>query len=148
MSELNFKEDIIYLIKHLDKLLQIDFDQRVSHFGLTGSQARVLFFINRKVNIEHVKVHQNDIQREFSLTKSTVNGLISRLLKTGYIIKRNAHPYVELEPTEEGKQILDQIRLGKNETIEKLFKGLPEEDKVNTINKLKILIENLKGGKE
>ena len=147
MVKFNCKEDIIYLIRHLAKLLQADFDRRISEFGLTGGQARVLFFIIR-CDGENIEVHQNDIEKEFSLAKSTVYGLVSRLLKTGYIIKRNVHPYAVLEPTEEGKKAVAKIRQGRIDTINKLFKGYTAEEKQMTLEKLNILIDNLEGGKE
>ena len=148
MSELNCREDIIYLIKHLSKLLQSDFDRRVCEIGLTGVQARVLFFIIRKTKYENIEVHQKDIEREFSLAKSTVNGLISRLLKTGYIVKRNVHPFAVLEPTDEGLAADDKIKQGRVQTVNKLFTGYTEEEKITTIERLNILIDNIEGGNE
>lgn len=145
MGNFNFKEDIICLIKHLAKLLQADFDNRVAEIGLTGAQARVLFFIVRKDD-EGVEIHQNDIEKEFSLAKSTVNGLVSRLLKTGYIIKTNVQRYVVLKPTEEGISAVGKIKQGRKETVNKLFLGYSEEEKSETLKKLNILIENLEGG--
>ena len=146
MGNFNFKEDIICLIRHLGKLLQADFDNRVAEIGLTGAQARVLFFIIRKTD-EGEEIHQNDIEKEFSLAKSTVNGLVSRLLKTGYIIKKNVRKYSVLTPTTEGIAAVDKIRQGRIETVNKLFSGYSEEEKAETLKKLNILIENLERGK-
>lgn len=142
----NCREDIIYLIRHLSKLLQTDFDRRVSEIGLTGAQARMLFFIIRNKKEKGLEVHQNDIEKEFALAKSTVNGLVSRLLKTGYIIKRNVNRYALLEPTEEGIKAADKIKKGRVETVDKLFSGYTEEEKKQTLERLNILIENLEGG--
>lgn len=146
MENFNCREDIIYLIRHLSKLLQADFDRRVSEIGLTGAQARMLFFIIRNTKEKGLEVHQNDIEKEFALAKSTVNGLVSRLLKTGYIIKRNVNRYAVLEPTEEGINAADKIKKGRVETIDKLFSGYTEEEKKQTLERLNILIENLEGG--
>ena len=146
MSDFNCREDIIYLIRHLSKLLQTDFDRRVSEIGLTGVQARVLFFIIRKTKYENTVVHQKDIENEFSLAKSTVNGLVSRLLKTGYIIKQNVHPFAVLEPTEEGIAAADKIKQGRIKTVNKLFTGYTEEEKRTTLERLNILIDNIEGG--
>ena len=141
----NCRQDIIYLIKHLSKLLEADFDQRVSKIGLTAPQARLLFFIIRKTKIENIEVHQNDIEKEFSLAKSTVNGLVSRLLKTGYINKDVVQRYSILKPTDEGIKAADSIKHGRIETIDKLFQGYSEEEKSATLEKLNILINNLEG---
>ena len=146
MSNWNCREDIIYLTKHLGKLLDADFDKRVSEIGLTAAQARVLFFINRNNRFENLEVHQNDIEKEFCLAKSTVNGLISRLLKTGYIIKKNKHPYALLEITQDGVEAIDKIKQGRIEVINRLFKGYTDEDRQNAIEQLNKLIDNLEGG--
>lgn len=148
MANFDCRNDIIYLIKHLSKLLQADFDRRVSEIGLTGVQARVLFFIIRKTNDEKVEVHQNDIEREFKLAKSTVNGLVSRLLKTGYVTKRNDKKYVVLVPTDVGIEAVGKIKNGRIETVDKLFSGYTEEEKATTLERLNVLIDNLEGGKE
>ena len=145
MGNFIFKEDIICLIRHLAKLLQADFDNRVAEIGLTGAQARLLFFIIKKSN-ENIEVHQNDLEKEFALAKSTVNGLVSRLLKTGYIIKNNVPPYAVLKPTKEGIAAADKIKQGRIETVNKLFSGYSEEEKSETLKRLNILIENLEGG--
>lgn len=146
MEKWNCREDIIYLTKHLAKLLDADFDKRVSEIGLTAAQARCLFFINRMNRFEHLEVHQNDIEREFCLAKSTVNGLISRLLKTGYIIKKNIHPYAILEITDEGIAAIEKVKQGRIGVINKLFSGYTEEERQITLEKLNKLIDNLEGG--
>ena len=148
MAEFNCREDIIYLIRHLSKLLQADFDRRVCEIGLTGVQARVLFFIIRRTKHDNAEVHQKDIEQEFCLAKSTVNGLISRLLKTGYIVKRNVHPYSVLEPTDEGIAAADKIKQGRIQTVNKLFTGYTEEEKKTTLERFNILIDNIEGGNE
>lgn len=146
MEKWNCREDIIYLTKHLAKLLDADFDKRVSEIGLTAAQARCLFFINRKNRLEGLEVHQNDIEKEFCLAKSTVNGLISRLLKTGYIIKKNVHPYAVLEITQEGIDAIGKVKQGRIEVVNKLFTGYTEEERQITLEKLNKLIDNLEGG--
>lgn len=145
---LNFKDDIICLIKHLSKLLESDFEQRVSQVGLTSAQARVLFFINKKNNIEKQVVHQNDVEKEFKLAKSTVNGLISRLVKNGFIQKKTDRRYVVLEITELGVNTISLIRQGRAKTINRLFDGYSQEEKQTTLDKLNKLINNLEGGNE
>lgn len=146
MSEPNFQQDIIYLIKHLSKLLQLDFDERLSRFGLTSAQGRVLFFIYKNEKIDKKEVHQNDIEKAFSLAKSTVNGYISRLIKNGFITKKNIHPYASLEITEDGINVISEIKKGRIETTNKLFSGYSEEEKEIVIKHLQILVSNLEGG--
>ena len=148
MANWDCRTDIIYLTKHLAKLLDADFDKRVSEIGLTAAQARILFYINRKTKFDGLEIHQNDIEKEFCLAKSTVNGLISRLLKTGYIIKKNVHPYAVLEITQNGVDAIGKIKDGRNEVINKLFTGYTDEERQIAIKQLNKLIDNLEGGNE
>ena len=148
MNNIECRQDIIYLIKHLSKLLQIDFDERVSRIGLTGTQAGVLFYVNYKTNYEKEEVHQKDIEENFKLAKSTVNGLVSRLLKTGHLIKKNKHRYAVLEISDSGIKAIETIKEGRNKTVDKLFNGYSEIEKNMTLERLGKLIDNLEGGKD
>ena len=98
------------------------------------------------MRFEHVEIHQNDIEKEFCLAKSTVNGLISRLLKTEYIIKKNKHPYAVLEITQEGIDAIEKVKEGRIEVINKLFMGYSDEERQQTLRLLNKLIDNLEGG--
>ena len=148
MSHFDCHNDIIYLIRHLNKLLQNDFDERIAKYDLTGQQARLLFYINRMTNIENIEVHQNDIEREFHLAKSTVNGLISRLEKKEFIVKTIQNKYSILNITEKGISMIEELKEGRKDTIDRLFKGFSEEEKQLSISKLNILLDNFTGGNE
>ena len=145
MEKFDCRNDIIYLVRHLSKLLKADFDERVAKLGLTGEQARILFFIYRNKK-EGLTVHQNDIERQFSLAKSTVNGFVTRLVKNKFIIKNNVHTYAELEITQLGIDAITNIDNGRIETINKLFTGYDEEARKDAIKQLNVLIDNLEGG--
>lgn len=135
--------DILFLIKRLNKLIDQDLDARLATYGLTGQQGRVLFFINRKVNIEHVEVHQNDIENEYHLSKSTVSGLVKRMEKKGIITIEKQHPYAILKPTEKAKDILCHLRTNKDKAVNTLLKDIDEKHTKETLLKM---IENMEGG--
>ena len=147
MDNFNCKEDVIYLIRHLGKLLKNDFEERVAQVGLTAAQARTMFFINR-CRIDNVVVHQKDIEQHFSLAKSTVNGIVQRLLKTGYIIKNKDRPYPANEITQLGIETIEKLGEGRIKTIDKLFEGYSEKDRKKAIEQLNVLVNNLEGGDE
>ena len=135
--------DIIYLIKNLNKLLQNDFNSRLEQYGLTCHQGRVLFYLNKKVNIEHKVVHQNDIEKDFNLTKSSVSGLVKRMVANGLIDKKIAHPYAELTPSEKAVSIVDTVFNEKTVTVDKLMKGLSKKQ-VKILNEtIQQMISNL-----
>ena len=143
-----FEDDIIILIKLVNKELKADFDQRLNEYGLTSQQGRLLFFINGKVNFDNDEVHQNDIEKKFHLSKSTVSGLVTRLIKTGYIEKEIKPPYCNLKPTEKGEAIVDEIIKKRKCTLNKLLKGFNKEEKDYVMTILKKLLFNMKGENE
>ena len=104
------KDDIIFLIKYLGKLLDKDLDARLSEYDLTGQQGRMLFYIAKRTNIDKEEVHQNDIEQEYHLSKSTVSGIVKRMEKKGIISIEKQHPYAVLKPTEEGECIIHKLR--------------------------------------
>ena len=140
------KNDIIFLVKYLNKLLDKDLDARLSEFDLTGQQGRILFYVARRTNCENIEVHQNDIEKEYHLSKSTVSGLVKRMEKKGVISIEKQHPYAVLKPTEEGERIIHQLIDRKTETIDKLMNGLNKEQQDSLCIELTKLIENMEGG--
>ena len=138
------KHDILFLIRRLNKLIDQDLDARLATYGLTGQQGRILFFINRRSEIDHQEVHQNDIENEYHLSKSTVSGLVKRMEKKEIITIEKQHPYAILKPTDKAKEILCHLRTHKDETIERLLNGIDDTDK--TFEQLLLMIENMEGG--
>lgn len=142
------KNEILYLIKYLGKVVDKDFDARLAEYDLTGQQGRILFFIAGRTNIRHLEVHQNDIENEFHLSKSTVSGLVKRLEKKGVITIEKQHPYAILRPSEEGNDIVKHVVDRRQEAIDKLLKDFNEKEKKEVISYLNRLITNLEGGDE
>ena len=140
------KTDILFLIKRLNKLIDQDLDARLATYGLTSQQGRILFFINRRFEIEHQEVHQNDIENEYHLSKSTVSGLVKRMEKKEIITIEKQHPYAILKPTDKAKEILCHLRTHKDETIERLLSGIDDRDQL--FEQLLLMINNMEGGNE
>ena len=140
------RDDIIFLIKYLGKLLDKDLDARLSEFDLTGQQGRILFYIAKRTNICKLEVHQNDIEQEFHLSKSTVSGLVKRMEKKGVISIEKKHPYANIKIEEAGKNIICHLRMHRDEAIAQLSKGLTEEEKEQVITLLNKMITNMEGG--
>ena len=142
----NRRNDIIFLIKYLGKLLDKDLDARLSEYDLTGQQGRILFYVAKRTNIDKEKVHQNDIEQEYHLSKSTVSGIVKRMEKKGVISIEKQHPYAVVKPTEEGECIIHRLREHRNEAVERLINGLDEKQQNVLIEELNKLIENMEGG--
>ena len=140
------KNDIIFLIKYLGKLLDKDLDARLSEYDLTGQQGRILFYIAKRTNLDKEEVHQNDIENEYHLSKSTVSGIVKRMEKKGVISIEKQHPYAVLRPTEKGECIIHRLKEHKNEAVEKLNKDLNEKERDSLLKELNKLIKNMEGG--
>ena len=143
MKNINRKEDFFYLIKYLQKLVDQDLDSRLALYDLTGQQGRVLFFIMRKTDRDHVEVHQNDIENEFHLSKSTVSGLVKRMEKKDVISIEKQHPYAILKPTDKARDILCHLDHHREEAIKQFLNGVEEKDKEITLKTLNKFIENM-----
>lgn len=140
------KEDIIFLIKYLQKLLDCDLDKRLAEQDLTGQQGRILFYINREVTCHGKEVHQNDIEREYHLSKSTVSGIVKRLEKKEIITVEKQHPYAILKPTQKAQDIIHYVCMHRDDTLAQLLKDINEDDKKAIIKLLNKMIVNMEGG--
>lgn len=143
MTDIKFDQDVLFLIRKLSKDLAEDFDKRLNEYGLTSQQGRALFFINKRVNFDHVDVYQVDLENRFELSKSTVSGLVKRMEKNGLITIKKEKNKSSLIPTEKSLQIIDKMHERRKDTIDKLFKGMDEERRETILKGIKQLISNI-----
>ena len=146
MEPLNKREDIFRLIKFIDKELRNDFQSRLSEYGLTAQQGRLLFYISCN-NKDGRQIRQVDIEKHFQLTKSTVHGLIDRMEKANLIskYKDGNNQYIKISEKTEG--ILMHVFDKRTECLDKLTKGMSEEeiDQLHTLL-TKVLNNKDRGG--
>lgn len=142
MENTKFDPDLIWQIKHLQKLLKNDFEERLAKFDLTCEQGRALFFIHYSTK-DGKEVHQNDIQNRFHLSKSSVSGLISRMIKNELIEKTSSGQYSILSPTQKGIEITEYFRETRLKTINKLFNGFSSKEKDQITSNINKLINNM-----
>lgn len=143
----NWKNDFIYLVRYLYRLIDKDFNNRLSEYGLTLQQARILFFLERKT-FEGVEVHQNDIEKQFHLSKSTVSGLVKRMEKKELLNIEKQFPYAIIKIGNKGKEILTNLKKHRDEAINELLKDVSKEEQEQTRETLLKLINNMKGGSD
>lgn len=141
MTYINKEDDILFLIKNLNKKLALDFNKRSEELGTTSAQARILLYIHHR-NENKERVRQVDIEKTFNLSKSTVSGLIKRMEKNGIIKKEKEKSSIYLVPDERGYTILDSLAINRNRVIEKLLNGLNEEEKKVFISYIKRVLSN------
>ena len=140
------KNDIIYLINYLYKLIQADLDKRLEEYGLTGTQGRMLFFISRRSMQANIEVHQNDIENEFHLSKSTVSGVVKRMEKNGFLNIKKRCTYAILTPTDKAKDVLKHLAKHKDDAVDLLLKDVQVDKRKELIETLNKLINNMEGG--
>ena len=146
MEQPSKKEELIFLIRIIDKEFKKDFERRLSDYGLTAQQGRLLFYINWNI-INGKQVRQVDIEKHFQLTKSTVHGLIDRMEKANLVIKNKEKNNQFIEISEDCKKILQDVFDRRLECLNKMMDGVTDEE-IETLHTLlmKIYENRDKGG--
>ena len=144
MEQISKKEELIFLIKFIDKEFKADFQSRLSAYGLTSQQGRLLFYINWN-NKNGRKIRQVDIEKHFQLTKSTVHGLIDRMEKANLVNKVKDGPNHYIEVSDECQGILKDVFEKRTQCLDKMLKGVSDEE-IDTLHALLTKILNNKGG--
>ena len=135
-------QDIIFLIKHLSKLLEKSLDETTQKLGLTPQQGRILWYLLRN---EDQKIKQVDIEKRFSLSKSTVSGLIKRMLNKELISRDKKDNHLEIAP--EGRKIMDDFNKCNESLREDLLKDFSQEERSRIFKTLYSMIDVMEGGK-
>ena len=143
MEPLSNKENIFRLIKFIDKELRNDFQSRLNEYGLTAQQGRLLFYIDCN-NKNGQQIRQVDIEKHFQLTKSTVHGLINRMEKANLIIKQKENGNQYIQVSEQCKGILMHVFDKRTECLNKLTKGMSDEE----IDQLQVLLSKILDNKD
>ncbi len=146
MEQRNKKEELVFLIRIIDKEFKKDFERRLSEYGLTAEQGRLLFYINCN-NMNNNQVRQVDIEKHFQLTKSTVHGLISRMERDNLVIKNKEKNNQYIVITDDCKKILKNVFDKRLECFNKMMEGVSDEE-IETLHKIlmKIYENKDKGG--
>ena len=131
-------QDIIFLIKHLSKLLEIELDKNMKE--LTSQQGRILFYLSHHKN---EKIRQVNIEERFSLSKSTVSGLIKRLESKDLVLRKKDKKEQYLEISPKGEVVIDNFKKCNEALRERLFSGIKEEDRNAILSELHLMIDNL-----
>ena len=140
MEQKNNKEELVPLIRIIDKEFKKDFERRLSEYGLTAQQGRLLFYINWNV-MNDKQVRQVDIEKHFQLTKSTVHGLISRMEKANLGIKNQDKNNQYIIITDDCKKILQNVFEKRTECLDKMLDGVSDEE-IETLHTLLMKIYN------
>jgi len=132
----DFTTHKIRVLHHDTRIL---FDSEVEKLGLTAQQGVCLIYI-----CKNGSVHQNDIEQHFGLSKSTVSGIIKRMLVKEIITKESDYPFVTIKPTQKGQELLEQMDAFRDEVNKKLFKGFSKKERELVSSFLDRMLMNVK----
>jgi len=121
------ENDIGLLVSRLAKKLSRIPDAYLEKQGLTGVQARILYYIHRHDG----KVRQRDIEVWSDKSHPTVNGIISRLQDNGFVevqIDPEDHRQRLILLTPKARKLNSEIALTLQKTNEQLISQLDESE--------------------
>lgn len=131
-------------IRLLERKLCTLNESEMSCCGITLAQCHSIVEIGRAGNISLI-----DLARLLNLDNSTISRTVNNLVNAG-LVTRELNPedrrYVTIQLTEAGKKIFDDIEKNMNSKFKKLFEKIPEGNRAQVLEGLKILIETLDNG--
>ena len=131
-------------INILSKKIKWGFDIASEKHGVTGMQARVLYFIVK--NAENNQVYQKQIEKEFRLRRSTVTGIVQLMeekkLITRTIAKEDAR-VKKIELTNKGEKLQKLLYKEINDYESLLIDGIDEEEVENFNKTIEKLYKNI-----
>ena len=112
------------------------------NFGLSFPQYNVLRVLDASKNGQN-KI--SDVSRIMLVPSANITGLAKRLEKDGFIIKKSDPEddrVTLLEITPKGKKTLQNIEKEKDQRLELMMKNLSKKEKVELLDKVKLILKN------
>lgn len=116
--------DVLLLINKLDIILRQKSDDVLLDYNLTGRQSSILRYIHTN---DEKEICLKDIENNFSISKATASGIVSRLEKNEFICiksKNNDSRYKIIKCSNMTKELsltFDKLRIKTLKSIESLF---------------------------
>ena len=142
------KYDIVRELKKVQIMLEQNMNKILGKYDLTSSQATILGYIYKteKVGIE---IQQKDIEEYFYLKNPTVTGILDRLEKKSFVVRKvsdkdRRKKIVTL--TTSSRKIHYEVNNCIKSFIQKAYQGVTKEEKeifINMINKVSYNLENI-----
>jgi len=128
------------------------FSKRIEHSYFMYSHPelsqRSMFILNYLFYHQNEAVYQKDIEKEFSVHKSTISDLISNMEKHGYLLRHSPESdarYRSIELTDSGKEIVEGFKKELDKIELELQKQFTNEELMNFMNNLIKIRNCLKG---
>ena len=112
---------------------------------LTPKQGMIIGFIHVNT-LDKIDVYQKDIEKEFSLRRSTASEILALMEKNGLIVRvqlKNDARMKKLVLTEKAEKFLLKVKNDSDFITDLAFNGITEEEKLVLDKILKKVIKNL-----
>lgn len=133
------------LLKVVSNLFETKLNNKSAFLDLTCAQTSVLGYL---VTHKDDEINPIDIEKNFSLKRPTVTGILKRMEEKNFILivqDENDKRYKKIKLTEKSLEIHELMINNLNECEKVLFKNLSKEDKDNLYRILSIMFNNLSG---
>ena len=123
------RDDYGSLSRQLHLAMEKSFNKDLEEFGLTGIQARILFYI---CHVERKgEINQRDIEHRMHLSNPTVSGILQRLEDKGLIVREVSKTDARskcIEPSEITRTFAEKLHQKGQILEERLLKGITPEE--------------------
>ena len=116
-------------INILSHMLKKRMNANTQSLGITGVQSHVMHYI--LVKCADGPVFQRDVERAFSLSRSTATGILQLMEKNGFIAREPVPSDArqkKIVPTPKAEAYRGEVLAKIQKIEERLAKGIPEED--------------------
>jgi DNA-binding MarR family transcriptional regulator len=142
MSDRQYSDSLGYNIHMVSHFIQNLYNEKLSEFDLTHSQAKVIYLLAK-----YGDQTQSDLQKKLHIKASSMNGIIDSLLKHERIQKKSCSTdkrskWITL--TDQGLELHDNIVRIIREIETNASQGLSEEEQKIMVSWLKKMQSNLK----
>lgn len=137
------REPIGKYMKIIHLSMEKDFNRMVAEYDLTSAQCDLLFYLKNHQNQE---VNPVDLEREFSLSRPTVAGILHRIRNKGFITFKESSKdrrYKQVILTEKTEKLWEQMKIHIDQVEERMRRGMTEEDQETFIRILKHVLKNV-----
>ncbi len=138
--------EIGFYLKKIFQTMEKSLNKDLENIDLTSMQAHVLIYLYKNRNNI---INQRDIERKFSLTNPTVNGILNRLENKGFIkrvISVNDARNKEIKITDKSISLITKMKKSAKNMENKMVAGI-EKDELDIFYKvIKKISNNVQGG--
>ncbi|MCT8137163.1 MarR family transcriptional regulator [Anaerobacillus sp. CMMVII] len=137
----NIEENIGYHIGVVAHFIQNNYNDKLSDYDLTVSQAKVLYML-----VNHGEQLQTELQNRLYIKGSTMNGIIESMLKKQLIDKQdsdNDRRSKVITLTKKGRELEEKLWLGSQDMDAELLRGFSNSEKQLFLSALQRMKKNL-----